>query len=453
MAHIRGLLVVSLVLAAGSPLRGDIDSTLVKVEFMDGQTKVTPGDPTINLAASPSIVLEVQPGDATFDVTPVLATNALVQVAQDQLTELKSLDNTKINDAFSAYITNPSKENFDKVKKVLGNAKRDPGANQADKDKIDNAKAQLEKKEEGTTQSANRFLLNFHRGWWWEYGGGSRSDIWKAHCIKDSKGNCDHHVDFIEPLPGAGWDIYLTNRTYASDFPIVITCRGDKCKKGGSASRLLVIHLDTASWAIASSAGVIFPYLRDERYSVNSDNQLVRLPDGGIPYFAATYLHYCQINGVPVLEAFCPTLVVGTQVPSDGILIGLGLGARIKPLKSINAAYFDFGVAYGPHKTLNDTYLGMPPPRTVPAGTNPDDVLKTRYAFKFFVGVSIGITDGIEKFRGVFPGTKGESSKVEQAPSANENDSDSEEEKPNDEGKGKDKGKGTDEGEDKNSGT
>ena len=421
----RRMALACIALAIRIPSLADTFSSTVTVVFQNGQTTITPFEPTINLAASPSVVLDVRPGDALFQVTPVLAVDALRLEALSQRDKVSSPKNSKLYGALTKLANAPTQENLRATIKAIEDAATSPDPstgrtlNSEQKETLDAAKKSLEEAGQSVTQSSNRFLLNFHRGWWWEYKYGDRSRTWDQHqdCQKDEKDptkkHC-RHEDFVKVLPGAGWDIYLTNRTYAFDFPVVIECTSE-CP-GGSLSRLLVIHVDTASWGTSLSAGLMFPFLRDERYSVNANNELVRLSDGDIPYSAATYLHYCPINGVPVLTAFCPTLAVGSKVPSDGVLVGLGLAGHIKPLESVNAAYFDLGVAYGHRKTLNDTYLAQPRPITVPTGTNPADVLSTHYAFRFFVGLSIGITGGIDKFRGVFPGAGGTSSQVQPAP-------------------------------------
>jgi hypothetical protein len=413
---LAALFLTSLVTGAA---RSEDDNKKVKVEFLKGQTKLTPGDPTINLAASPSVLLEVLPGESTFEVTADLST--IAAIARQQQTQLSDIPGEAIHSALEGLVSEPTQGNLSDAIQTLGSLKADPQLSKDQKDKLDAALKTFEeaKKEPETTSvtaSSNRFLLNFHRGWWWEYHNGPNKNAWKRHCSWTSKGECEH-VDFVEKRGNSGFDVYLINRTHSDAFRIMIKCTANCTNEPNE--RLLVIYIDSASFAPTLSAGVIFPDLRDERYAVNGQKELVRLPDGGVPYYASTLLHYCPINGVPVLDAFCPTLAIATQVPADGVVIGLGLAGRLKPLETVNAAYFSFGASYGPHKVLSDTYRGKSPV-TVPDGTNIDDILKTRYAFKFFAGVSIGIADGIEKFRGVFPGTKGDSSKTESAGSGKE---------------------------------
>jgi hypothetical protein len=402
----RGCLPAALILACLPWVaRADIASSTVTVEFQDKQTRVTPAEPTINLAASPSVIIEIQPGDNTFNVTPILARERVVSAAEEAKRQVQELapELTDVLAGLDAVIRDPSQKTVESTSETL--TERSLKATPGKMDILQKAKKDISAAAAGTTVSANRVLLNFHRGWWWEYK------------IRQTKK--EERRDRADKLGDAGWDIWLTSRQYAFDFPIEIECvKGVKTCPAGSAKRILIIHVDTASWALAASAGVMFPSLRDERYRVDASSQLKRVhPDGDVPYFVASYLHYCPVNGVPVLDAFCPTLSVGTNVPSSGVVFGLGFGARLKPLASVNSAYLDFGAAYGPRKTLSDTYLDQAQPITVPANTSASAVLTTHYAFRLFFGISLGITADVDKFRGLYSGgVKGKSSETKAAP-------------------------------------
>jgi hypothetical protein len=385
--------------------RADIASSTVIVEFLEKQTKITPGDPTINLAASPSVIIEIQPGDNTFRVTPILARASIVDAARAAKSEIQTLALernallAKLNDV----IENPSDRSVTETIQQLDDAKGRTTTT-GEKAALEKAKTELSTAAAGATVSSNRVLLNFHRGWYYEY---KRNDIPPA----DQR-------DRAAALADAGWDIWLRNRHYAFDFPVEIECVDSaKAKCLGTQKRLLIIHVDTASWAVTASAGVLFAGLRDERYRVDASSHLVRVnSEGDIPYYVASYLHYCPINGLPVLSSFCPTLAIGTNVPSTGVVFGLGIAGHLKPLASINSAYLSVGGVYGPRKTLSDTYLGQTQPITVPANTSAASVLTTHYAFRWFAGISLGITADVDKFRGLYSGGKASGSETKPAP-------------------------------------
>jgi len=393
------LLAPAFVFGANAP-----NANTIRVEFQPNQTSITPGDPTINIVANPSVTLNILPGSDVFAVAPILSVRGAQAAVAQQLKQLSSLPESTGLKSFldakvlalstksltAAEVQTTAEELSAKAEEVKGN----PAATTTLKES-----AQALASTESTT-IANAVLLRFHR-----IMGESAQE--RAVALSD---------------PAAGWDIYLRDPHSSFDFPVTITCLGapgdgstpdaTQCP-AGSRKRTILIHVTPASWAIAASAGVMFPWLRDERYRTEATSDgtathLVRVhPDGSLPYYLVSYLHYCPIGGIAVLNAFCPSLGVGTKVPSSGVLFTLGLSGHIKPLENVNSGYLDFGIAYGPHKVLNDDYVHRPSPITVPSGTSASNLLTTRYAFKAFVGISIGITADIDKFRGLYSGTKG----------------------------------------------
>src|SRR5262245_3267806 len=89
----------------------DTFSSTVTVEFLEGQTKVTPAEPTINLAASPSVVLELLPGGGNFKVTPVLAVETLRREAKQQQARIPKQKYPNVYNSLTVLAESPTTEN------------------------------------------------------------------------------------------------------------------------------------------------------------------------------------------------------------------------------------------------------------------------------------------------------------------------------------------------------
>lgn len=307
-------------------------SSTVTLDFEHGT--ISPGDPTINLNAHPSVVLEIVP-PGNYEIIPT---------------------------------------------RSLESGRTKPAA-----DRSSTVSAGAESKER--TITGDRAVFNF---------------------VPDRE-------DRIDGQPGGAWSWTIYMKKGMRDYPIEVKCvpvRPDPAKQDSTvpaeckrAHMVAVIHIETATYDLAWSAGLAVNSLRDARYRIDPNpddpnhSALVRNGRGGYPYELATAANFCLVRH----DWLCPiTVGVSTAIPVDKLTILLGPAVRFRPLDISNSLYLSVGVAYGSRKELNDDYAGR---STVPAGTTSASVLTDRRGFGGYVGLTFGFLGGADKFKGVFSGS------------------------------------------------
>jgi hypothetical protein len=335
---IRALIAIAAAFAGGDMASADARSSTITLDFEHGT--ISPGDPTINLNAQPSVVVEMVPA-GQYRIVPT---------------------GTKSAKAATDINTRASSEN-----------KASPGA---------------APKSVPAITVGDRVVFNF---------------------VGDGK-------DTIDSDGTWSWTVHM--KKGMRDYPIDVICesfiKDGKKAPCSRAHMLAVIHVETAPYDFAWSAGLAVNSLRDTRYRIDPNpddtnhSKLVRNGHGGYPYELATAANFCLVRQ----DWLCPISVgVSTAIPVDRLTILLGPAVRFRPLDISNSLYLSVGVAYGSRKELNDDYAGR---STVPAGTTSASILTDRRGFGGYVGLTFGFLGSADKFKGVFSGS-GE--KTAEAPS------------------------------------
>jgi hypothetical protein len=180
----------------------------------------------------------------------------------------------------------------------------------------------------------------------------------------------------------------------------------------------VAVYISDSSYSLAFTAGLAFPFLRDQRYRVEvpttsagsgmgstgqPNSNLVRImPNEPISSSVAVFANYCFTRRS--LSFICPVSVGLATNLSSSLQVMSGPSFRITSIPLVNSAYFSGGVIYGQRKVLNDDLVGVANP-TVTANTSAGSVLTSKYSVSGFVALSFGFLGGsADKFKGVYDG-------------------------------------------------
>lgn len=326
----------------------DIQSQAITLNLEDGT--ISPGAPTINIRANPSVVIQVHPAQCQCTIRPTFAQPTKGTADRSAALESKLKAAASLND--SAAIQSLQQQ------------------------KVDLAKA----KDEETKTDGSAIALNFEVGP-------------PAAVRQDS----DAHQWKVS-LPAARADYVVA---------LDVKARSDDTCGKTPTTYYVVIHVDSAAFELNWSAGFAVSSLSDERLRLDPNpntGMLNVVPNGtsGPTSNLVALAHYCySAHGWSWL---CVTSGLGTDLPSSGLLLLGGVATRLRPLQNANSFYLTAGAVYGPRKVLGDDYAGRANPM-VPVGTTTSTLLTTRYGFGFAVALSYGFISGAEdKFKGVFSG-------------------------------------------------
>ena len=337
---------LALLLPPASSL-ADIQSQAITLNLEDGT--ISPGAPTINIRANPSVVIQVHPSKCQCTIRPTFAQPRKALAARSA--------------ALATELTNPASR-YDSA--TIQSLKQE----QIDLDK---------KKDDETKTDGSAIALNFEVG--------------PPAATRDDN-------------DGHQWKVTLP--AARADYVVAL---GVKEQSDGACGRpqtyYVVIHVDSASFELNWSAGFAVSSLSDERLRLDPNPatgalNVVSTGTSGPTSNLVALAHYCySAHGWSWL---CVTSGLGTDLPSTGLLLLGGVAARLRPLQNANSFYLTAGAVYGPRKVLGDDYAGRPNPM-VPVGTTTSSLLTTRYGFGLAVALSYGFISGAEdKFKGVFSG-------------------------------------------------
>jgi hypothetical protein len=366
----------------------------VALDFATGT--VTPGEPTININAHPSIVVDVMPGGTVFRICPASCDaplggvgNAAVQ-AEAKLRAMKLPEETlqTLISRVRAVAAEPTTKSLT-VSPTELNA-LNPSQKSEAKKVLDEVEAQRKASEDAkkTVITGNRTAINF----------------------RTSPGT----EGLISVVPSGPhlWDVTFYGPKRSRDFVIDVACGEEKEEAcpGKTRHRIVVVYIDSSQFDLRWSMGVAASGLRDDRVRFDaitgdSQNQSLKVTGkGSVPYVLGAFAHYCPVkDGVQWL---CPSAGFGLDIPVSGLQVMVGPAIRVRPLVSQDAGFLFFGMAYGPRKVLADKFAGVQQP-TVKIGTTPENVLSTGYGVSWVVGISFGFFGGEEKFKGVYSGLSG----------------------------------------------
>ena len=349
------LLVTTHLIIAVSAAHADIQSQTIVVD-LEKET-ISPGAPTINIAANPSVVIDILPSKCTYKIVPGYATLQTKRLGPQAMGALRQ--------SLGALPDSVSRAN------LLAAVDRATGQE----------KESVAKAVEQTVTLASSIVLNFERGM-------------SAQAIRDT--DSDHL-----------WKITLLE--HHQDYTVEVTPQGgtlDLCKQ--QRPYYVVIHVDAASFELNWSAGFAVSSLRDERFRLDpvdgQPDKLAIVANGhqGPPSNLIALAHYCYAK--PTINWLCLSSGLGTDLPSTGVLLLTGIATRLKPIQSANAFYITAAATYGHHKVLGDDYSGRQNPR-VPSGTTSASLLTNRYTVGFALGISYGFLGSEDKFKSVYSKT------------------------------------------------
>lgn len=346
-------------------------SSSVRLEFETG--RLIPGDPTINIRAYSSVVIEVFPPSSEYRFRPAFLKRKEVDPNDRRLGNLKEA----LGDQFAGFLSTLNSlaaegKRPDEVSSTLAAAAPD-----ASKQVVKNLASSIQAVAADVSPAVgSRAVLNFH--------------------------TCGSHKPCPDVVPAPGvpfFNVFLPNQPH-QDYLVDIE------REKGSVPRQVVIHLDHSTFELLWSAGFAMPWLRDDRIRLDpqSDGKTLDVKVNGfgsVPYRVAAFVHYCFLE--KGLNWGCLTGGLGTNVPVDDLTIMAGISGRARPIPSLNSAYLTVGAAYGQRKALNDDLAGRDDP-TVQSGTSASSLLTSRRDFRVFVALSYGFFGGEEKFRGVYSG-------------------------------------------------
>jgi hypothetical protein len=354
---------------------------------------VTPGEPTININARPSIVVEVMPADQIFRICPnTCEPNALqdaVTRAERELHALGLADDrlrslvSQIRDVAAAPAARALDPAGPEIQALPDKVQGEVGKILGEVEQQRKAASAAQK----TIVTGNRTAVNFEA----------------------KKG--EEGIGII-PLGPNLWTVTYYGPKRSRDFVIDVECtEAAKCP-GGARHRVIAVHIDSSQFDLRWSMGIAASGLRDDRVRFDpipgdSENQSLTVTgEGPVPYVLGAFAHYCPVKDG--IQWLCPSAGFGLDIPVSGLQVMVGPAIRVRPLTSDDAGFLFFGVAYGPRKELADRFIGLEQP-TVKIGTTPENVLSTKYKTSWVVGISFGFFGGEEKFKGVYSGIgKGE---------------------------------------------
>jgi len=351
--------VLPLVLVS-SRTNADIESQTITLDLE--KATVSPGAPTINIRANPSVVLEIRPSACNCEILPAYAgvRKSNIAIGAHEAEELTKVFGADFNLLSSTQI-------------MIAQEKKGGDPSLA---------AILASLEEKTRPSeASSVALNFVHG----------------RIRAAEKQDLDGHL----------WTVTLSGQR--EDYTVEVTLKGGPQKECGDVGRryYVVIHVDSAPYELNWSGGFAVSSLRDDRIRLDPADQPDKLKvapngHGGLPSNLIAMAHYCYTK--PALNWLCLSTGLGTDLPSTGLLLLAGPSLRLRPIQRANSFYLTAGAIYGQHKVLNDDYAGRLNP-TVPSGTSSISLLTNRYTVGVAVGLSYGFIDAQDKFKSVYSKT------------------------------------------------
>lgn len=386
--------------------QGEGHSSTITVDF--ATRTISPANPTMNIKANSSVVLEIRPSTRAYLVVP--SASLLAPEASDFAKKADDYPSIALdlNSFVDSLRDNPAnadealKRLKDKLETVEAAGTLAPDQVSAVKKKAQAAAAAS--KDE--VRSGSLTIINFD-----EHKRCPANLVLKPGVPplgKDGQ-RCD---DWSEPDNiGKSWLVHLADRG-ARDYSILIDCADrEKDGKNPCGEPITVpLHIENAVYAPFWGAGFSFTSLRDQRVRLDrnpADSETLLLRrlqhDDSTPTQVAAYLHYCFVRYK--WEWLCPFNAGLATDLKESVQIMAGPGFRIRSLPLVNSAYLTVGPVYGSRKVLNDDYVGRRA-ATVPATTTAASLLRTERSLGAFVGLSFGFFGSEEKFTGVYAGKK-----------------------------------------------
>jgi hypothetical protein len=389
--------------------QGEGHSSTITVDF-DART-ISPANPTMNIKANSSVVLEIKPSKQEYFVIPSASVLSLDKTAKDlakTATDLKiptlTLD--------VANFMNRLAENPANSEKALGELQADLDVLKA-QGKLDETAAESVKEEaQGVAAQAKKdvrsgslVVINFdeHKKCPKEL---RLSQTEPPYRVDEKGRRCDDWAE--KDNTGKSWYVHLADRG-ARDYAIVIDCPTAQDGKNPCIAPITVaLHIENALYAPTWGAGFSFTSLRDQRVRLDenpADTKTLLLRrlehDDSTPTQVAAYLHYCSVKYK--WEWLCLFNAGLATDLKESIQIMAGLGIRVRSIPLVNSAYLTIGPVYGSRKVLNDDYVGRRNV-TVPATTTAASLLRSEQSLGAFVGLSFGFFESEKKFAGVYTG-------------------------------------------------
>ncbi len=429
-------------------LRADIASSTITLNLSDGT--ISPGSPTINISANPSVDIRVSPATCTCRLVPdyappgppvaALRTNALL----DQLiklhapaatilspTQVASL-RTALNALHSTYTTqitslkNMSRSlkahpahplNVKDIKPYLNDqlnvdAAKPPTAEQVAQ-ATTNVATQLDnaQKNQADVIAADQHLNNTVAATADATDGSAMALNFHSKSKKEQATGHDVPLAAQANTFGTAWDVNLLNERADYVVTVVVTGADADCANKNGHTYSVVIHVDSAPFELNWSLGIAVSTLWNQTLRLdpitNSTNlAIVESGHSSPPSNLVALAHYCTTD----IKWLCFTSGLGTDLPSTGVLVLFGPSYRFRPLADLNSFYITAGAVYGPHQILSSDYAGRTSP-TVPPGTTTSTLLTTSYKVGFAVSLSYGFLNGAQdKFASVFSSNNSASS-------------------------------------------
>jgi len=371
---------------------------------------VTPGDPTVVLRLSPSVVLDVLPAKSYMISLPYVMIPEDSKPVSSYLTGALASLQQQLDVAFAGNGRDKTTTSA-LVKAVVEEVRRDPRharslvqaelANELFETRVG---TQDQKDWELTRIGAKRAAIEIYAKniETMSQAFGSRIVL---NFTPDREPCPSGFQDCTIPINEALYDVHFSARGNR-DFPIIISdpsCNGNDCS-----ARSIVVHVDSSTNDLTFSAGAALPNLRDERYQIGAASNpdgtksLKRIePDATAAPHLAVFANWCWFK----YPYFClPSFGITTDSSlSNGLAFLLGPSLRVKPVATLNSFYLSAGVVYGQRKAISDDFAGM---TSVPSNVTKDSLLTNKWRASWFVGVSFGFVSGAEqKFAGVFSGS------------------------------------------------